>query len=417
MLSEQTPKSKDFFDLYFDLVGETEAPRLFHRWCAITAVGSLLGRQCWLPFGHWTLYPNLYMILMGSPGSRKGTAIKIAREMLERQGYTRFSADRTSPERFLYDLLKNDGYDNIEELMELNLDGIVCERTICTDEFTDFTGTGNIGFLTMLGKLWDCQPKYEHPKLHGKSIEVPNPTVSILAGNTPQNFIIAFPPEAIGQGAMSRIILVHSEPTGTKITLPKEPTEEAKKAIREYLKQVQLHAKGVFKVPKETWKILDRIYHEFKDIEDYRFQYYSTRRFTHLLKLTLLFAATRCSTEISIDDCLKANTLLHYTENRMPKALGEFGKSRNSDVANSVLEILKKVKQPVTSRYLWKLVAQDLNKQQELIEILNNLKGAGKVQIVMGAKGIQGYAPRFEEPMKWDKDLILDNYLTEEEKT
>jgi hypothetical protein len=267
----------------------------------------------------------------------------------------------------------------------------------------------------MLGKLWDCHPEYKHPKLHGKSIEVPNPTISILGGNTPQNFIIAFPPEAIGQGSMSRIILVHSEPTATKITLPKEPTEESKKAIKEYLKQVQFAARGAFKVPEETWKILDRIYHEFKDIEDYRFQYYSTRRFTHLLKLTLIFAAVRCSTEINVDDCLKANTLLHYTENRMPKAIGVFGKSRNSDVANNVLEILKKVKQPVTMRYLWKLVAQDLNKQQELVEIINNLKSAGKIQVVEAA-GKQGYVPRFEEPMRWSPDLILENYLTEEEK-
>jgi hypothetical protein len=159
------------------------------------------------------------------------------------------------------------------------------------------------------------------------------------------------------------------------------------------------------------------MYRGFKDIEDYRFQHYSTRRFTHLQKIAMIFTALRHSTVITAEDCLKANTLLHYTEVRMPKALGEFGKSRNSDVANSVLEILKRIKQPVTTRYLWKQVAQDLNRQEELIEIINNLKAAGKVQVVSDAAGKQGYVPRFEDPMKWDKDLILENYLTEEEKT
>jgi hypothetical protein len=413
-----TQESKeDFFELYFDYVGRTEAPRLFHRWCAITAVGALLGRQCWLPFGHWTLYPNMYMMLMGSPGARKGTAIMIAKRMMERQGYERFSADRTSPERFLYDLLQSNGYDSAEELLELNIDGIVCERTIATDEFTDFTGTGNMSFLTMLAKLWDCHPQYEHPKLHGKSIIVPNPTVSIMAGNTPQNFIVAFPAEAIGQGCMSRIILVHSDPIGVKITDPPEPTEASIAALKKYLIQVQLKAKGAFTIAPDAMEIRERMYRGFKDIEDYRFQHYSTRRFTHLQKIAMIFTALRHSTVITAEDCLKANTLLHYTEVRMPKALGEFGKSRNSDVANSVLEILKRIKQPVTTRYLWKQVAQDLNRQEELIEIINNLKAAGKVQVVSDAAGKQGYVPRFEDPMKWDKDLILENYLTEEEKT
>lgn len=408
---------KDFFDLYFDYVGETEAPRLFHRWCAVTAVGALLGRQCWLPFGHWTLYPNTYMMLMGSPGTRKGTAIMIARRMMERQGYDRFSADRTSPERFLFDLLKRDADDDIEDLLEMTLDSVVCERTIATDEFTDFTGTGNISFLTMLAKLWDCHPEYEHPKLHGKSIRVPNPTINILSGNTPQNFIVAFPPEAVGQGCMSRIILVHSDPTGVKITIPPAPTRVAIEALSKRLTEIQDKVRGPFTISAAARSLFDRIYRGFHDIEDYRFQHYSTRRFTHFQKLVMILAAMRCSMEISEDDCIKANTLLHYTEARMSKALGEFGKSRNSDVANSVLEILKRIKKPITIRYLWKLVAQDLNRMEELVEIVNNLKAAGKIQVISGADGKTGYVPHFEEVAKWESNLIQEDYLTEEEKS
>lgn len=416
MPSPSAADQQDFFDLYFQYVGKTEAPRLFHRWCAIASVAALLGRQCWLPFGHWTIYPNMYVMLMGSPGTRKSTAIMISRKMIERQGYDRFSADRTSAERFLYDLLRHESIESVEELTEMNLDALICERFIVADEFTDFVGKGNLNFLTMLAKLWDAPDSYEHPKLHGTSIIVPRPTVSAVTGNTPTNFMIAFPPEAIGQGLMSRIILVHGDATGEKIEDPPAPTEESIKALQSRLTQMRKVVRGPMKKSPETQELFGKIYKSFKDIEDHRFQHYSTRRFTHFQKLAMVIAAMRCSTVIDKNDCLVANTILHYTETRMPKALGEFGKSRNADVANNILEILKRVKRPVTVRYLWKMVAQDLNRQEELIELVKNLREAGKIQLVAGADNKSGYVPNYETAHKWDSSLILEDYLTEEEK-
>jgi len=354
---------------------------------------------------------------MGTPGTRKTTAIMIAQKMVKHQGYDRFSADHTSPERFLHDMLMQNPEDSEEDLLEMSLDAITCERFIVADEFTDFVGKGNLNFLTMLAKLWDAQDSYSHPKLHGKSILIPRPTLSALCGNTPQNFIIAFPPEAIGQGCMSRMILVHGDPTGEKLEDPPEPTEESIKALKERLDKVQKIVRGPITKSPEAQIIFGKIYKSFKDIEDHRFQHYSTRRFTHFQKLAMVLAAMRCSTVIESDDCLIANTILHYTEARMPKALGEFGKSRNADVSNSVLEILKRVKKPVTIRYLWKMVAQDLNRQDELVEIVKNLRDAGKIQLVSGSDGKQGYAPNFDAVTKWEGDLILENFLTEEEKS
>ena len=48
----------DFFSLYFEYVAETEPPAIFHRWAIIPAIGAMLSRNVWLPFGAGNIFPN-----------------------------------------------------------------------------------------------------------------------------------------------------------------------------------------------------------------------------------------------------------------------------------------------------------------------------------------------------------------------
>ena len=215
----------DFFKQYFKYVGATEAPMVYHRWTAISILGTLLGRQAFLPFGHGVIYPNQYIMLMGSPGTRKGTAMNIGRKLLQGAGYSRFRPDRLSKERFLMEIKPY----NAEDLLpDADLESLVLDSPsevyAFAEEFTDLVGQGGMEFMTMLTKLWDNMAKYEHPKIHGKSIVVEKPTVNIFGGNTPQGLALAIPPEALGNGFLSRMIFIYAEPTGHKITFP-EPID------------------------------------------------------------------------------------------------------------------------------------------------------------------------------------------------
>lgn len=416
MPSSVLEELKSFYQVYFNLVGETEAPIVYHRWVPLSCISALLGRQAFLPFGHWVIYPNQYIMLMGNPGARKNTAISIGQKALERIGYDKFAADRSSKERFLIDLIGEDAIEDEDQLLEMTLEGMICEQFIVAEEFTDFTGKNNVEFLTMLAKLWDNPSQYKQPKIHGKSVHVNAPTVNILAGNTPQAFYLAMPPESMGQGLMSRLLFIHGESTGKKITIPKAPTAQAKAEFDALLLKISRNIRGPFKLAEGTEAMLDRLYKEFVELEDYRFKHYNSRRFTHLLKLSMIFAACRLSMNIEPEDCLAANTLLHRTELKMPLALGEYGKARNADIANAVIEIIKSVKKPVTTKYLWQRVAQDLNRQEELQEIVRNLQQAGKLKVVTDpATKLVGYVTNFETSKSWGEDLLLGDFLTKEE--
>src|SRR6187402_2504281 len=105
---------RNLFDMYFEYVKDTESPKVYHRWSIISAVATALGRRCWLPFGANRIFPNMYIMLVGNPGTRKSVAIKGVRKVLSAAGYDKFSAERTSKEKFLLDLQGDTSADSSE---------------------------------------------------------------------------------------------------------------------------------------------------------------------------------------------------------------------------------------------------------------------------------------------------------------
>lgn len=409
----------NLFDAYFEYVEGTEPPAIFHRWSLIGSIGALLGRQMWFPFGSSRLFANQYIMFVGDPGTRKSTAIKRATKLIASAGYDKFGAQKTSMEKFLLDL-QDDGTDNdevtieyksgskkkdaIDVLAALNLklhgdetNDTPREMFIAADEFNNFIGSGNIAFQSLLGELWDWDEPGRHYKQrlkNSKSVSIYQPTISILAGNTPSSFADCFPLASIGQGFMSRLILVHAEPSGVKITFPKEPSAELTEKLVAHFRHMKQVCVGPVTMTDEAASALDLIYKGWTDLEDARFKHYSTRRFTHLLKLTLICCAARLSTEFTIADVLYANTILAYTETVMPKAIGELGKSRHAEATNKIMQALYATREIKTVQDLWKIVQNDLEKIGDLASLLINLQQADKIQVVNNAAGKAGYLPK-----------------------
>lgn len=401
-----------YFNDYLDFVGRTEAPIIYHRWTAASIIGAALGRNVYLPFGHGKIYPNMYVQLMGTPGTRKGTAIGIGESLLKESGYSRFAADRVSKERFLMEMKPVTEEELDGDISLLNFDA-PSEVYVVADEFSDFLGPGNLEFATLLTKLWDNKASYTHPKIHGKSIVVDQPTVNLLSGNTPQGLAISVPAEALGNGFMSRMIFIYAKETGIKISFPSRIDMDKREILVERLKAIR-QLQGEMQVSEEAKDLMDKMYHGYIGIDDPRFSGYATRRFTHLLKLAIICAVSRLSLTIEVEDCLRANTMLHNAETKMPKALGEFGRSKYSDASNIVCDALSKAHRPLSYNDLWKLVVNDLGKMTELADILKNLMAAAKIQVIT-VKGKQGYLPLITPGKEWEVGLLDNSSLTSQE--
>jgi hypothetical protein len=128
----------------------------------------------------------------------------------------------------------------------------------------------------------------------------------------------------------------------------------------------------------------------------------------------MIIAATNLSMVVKEEHILWANTMLAAAERKMPKALGEFGKSRYAEVSNEILEWMNRKSKPVTITEIFKAVSRSISKMPELLEVISNLAKADRIQ-VREVAGKTGYMTKHTEAAKW-KECFLDlNWLTPEE--
>lgn len=416
----------NLIDSYLRYTEQNESPAIFHRWSFLTCVAAYLSRDIHLQHGHFTIYPNLYTLLIGSAGSRKSSAINIAKGLLKQSGFKNFSPTKTTKEKFFIDMAEHSGsgIDGAEDFLEQSLFGnksedtsSVSEMFIVAGEFNTFFGNNILDFVTDLGELWDYNGCFESKVKHGKSVLVMNPTINILGGNTPTGFSAAFPIEILGQGFFSRTLMIYGERTRAKITWPEAPCPKHTEELLIALREIKLHAISVGKltISQPAKDLLDVIYKGWSDLEDARFESYSNRRFTHLLKLCMVLASIRLSATVSVEDVIYANTTLSYAEHFMPKALGEFGKARHADVAHKVIQILESEHEPMNHLKLWKYVHTDLDKPSELTAVLENLLRADKIQSSQGNFLIKKRLLK-EADTGFKSDIVDFNLLSTEER-
>ncbi len=422
----------DFFDTYFKYVGVTESPAIYHRWTALSIVGALIGRSVHFPFGHGQIYPNQYMLLTGSPGARKGTAIKIGTNLLSKIQYAHITPNRAAKEAFWGWMAEKDNVD----LETLDKDGFdfdatwggttkeketkVTEAYIAHDEFLDFIGSGDKDFVTNLTNLWDNLPKYTNPKTRGDNVFISAPTVNILSGITPSGIADSFTSMALGGGFFSRMLFIYSAPSGRKITFPSKPHVEYEESLIRHLREIEV-LQGELVIESEVVEVIEAIYKGNPGTADSRFEFYHERRLTHVLKILIILAATRLSLTPTAQEAVMANTILYNAELSMSKALGEYGKSKYADVANKIINALN-THGPMTTRQLYKdgSIGRDLNKYGEIMEIMGSLKDQERIQVAKGSR-IGGeetkYIPNNEVRRVWKDGLIDFNLLLDEEHT
>lgn len=407
----------DFFTDYMRYAGTgvNEPPAIFHRWSCYSMIGALLGRQAYYPFGHGLIYPNNYIMIMGAPGARKNTAINIGKKLVGLAGYSRFADDKCSKEQFILNMQQFDKNDLLDaaELEMLTFDE-PSEVYVVAPEFTDFIGMNNMEYVTLLTNLWDNLEEYKSSKIHSKSVVVQRPTVNIIGGNTVQGFALAFPAEALGNGFLSRVIFVHGDATGRKVTFPAKADLDLESKLVDHLKEIKRKVVGEFTMDAQVMDFVDRIYQDAVPVDDPRFIHYSGRRLTHLFKASMILAASDLTTVIQVKHVLRANTMLAFAERKMPKALGEFGKSKYSDISNQIIDHLTRATRPVSINMLWKVVSKDLTRQMELHDILKNLMTAERIQQV-SIMGVQGFLANHIQGAEWNEDFICPEWLTNEE--
>lgn len=381
---------------YLSFLNDTESPEQFHRWAFLSAVAARLGRRVFLRHGHNLIYPNMYVMLVGAPATRKSSSIKIPKELLADSGYSSFAFTKSSKQKFLIDWANGSIATGGKEFdMAAALDTPIPEAAvakdplhassdcfIAIDEFIDFIGIGDFNFLSLLTTLWDNPARYDERLKNSESVSIPNPTLSILGGITPTSLALALPSDANGSGFLSRIILVYSEPTNRRIAFPRIPTEEERKVFVETLDGLQ-YFQGECTLSEAARKRLTDIYDSWENKLDIKLEFYAGRRFTHLLKLCLVLTSLEGNLEIQEATVIQANSILHFTEFSMAQALQEFGAARNLEATNKVLRALLQAGGSISPHELFQKTHTFFEKHHDFNLVVQNLINAKKIMIDM----------------------------------
>ena len=403
MALDITKIDNSFLQYHLQYVYQTESPHIFHIWAALTALGACMGRHVYLDTGIGPIFGNMYVLLVGPPGTRKSSAIRFAARVMQNATEVRFAPDDTGGQRQgLISALLDD--DDIEDAGDLNVsEAMDMEALMNTDvnlipkedrhvmfanasEFGSFMGQTSLDLMRFLIKMWDGED-YKYQLAKTKST-LYSPLLTILGGTTPTDISTLLPPEAIGQGFMSRIILVfagHKE----KIVPPSQANldESVEVHLQKVYQYVERTMRGPIDMASDANKLLDTIYAKELRIQDTRFIYYSERRDQHLRKLAMILAASRQSMKIELTDVVLAEEILIATEEYMPDALGEFGLSPIAVARHKMLEYLRFVQEPVSENVLWALMQRDM-KLMDFKNSLMALINLNKVTALQTDKGV-----------------------------
>jgi hypothetical protein len=310
-------------------------------------ISAALGRDCFVDYGYYTIYPNLYVVLVGpSAVAKKSTPIKIA---------TRFLKAVTPPINILSQKMTPEAL--IESLSGLSGDvgdtkvvpsavgiAIVSEMDTLINQ-----GSFKSGMIGILTDLYDAEDFEYRTRSRGREL-VKNPCLSIIGGSTMQWIREAIPVVSIGGGFTSRIVFVYSRGSGKLIPRP-HMSDKDKHRKEHIIQDLQAIARmrGPFALDAEAIDIYDKEYVRFRKksplLDDENLGGYVGRRHDILTKVAMATSASRSDSRlITKRDITLAMGIVSKAEEDMPNILKAITAEKVGDVFEQIIKFIERRK-------------------------------------------------------------------------
>jgi hypothetical protein len=358
-----------------DMTEETESPPSFRMASIASGIASCMKRKIFLQLGTDFFYPNMYIILVGPPAARKGTAIAPVRELLDRLGLP-LAADESSRQKLIQFMEKSS--DTFVDPMGIQYNH--SSISIHASELTVTIGYNNMALLTDLNDWFDCKNSFIYSTLSRDDEEIINVWVNLLGATTPTLLHSAMPEEGTGGGFMSRCFMVY-EQNKDKIVIFPEVKRDLFEMVQHDLNHI-INQAGQFKYDKDwaaaytDWRYAN----DGKKMGTYRLDGYCERRVVHLLKLCMIFSMSRSDEKVlTLYDFERAQTFMEAVEIKMPRVFEGMGTNIHAEVQSRIMNVMR-VRKRMSNGELINMLKSDVS-AREMQEILNTLQQAGEVQL------------------------------------
>lgn len=354
---------------------------MFALWTGMSAVSASLGRNVFVEQGHFTIYPNMFIILVAeSAKCRKSSAIRLAKNLLMKVNPSiQVLSQKSSPEGLIEDLTGVEAEGNTTIISSAT--GI-----IIADELSTFIDANAFksGMIALLTNLFDCDTFNYKTRSHGLE-QVTDPCLSILGGSTMNWIKEAVPEVAIGGGFTARVIFVYEDKPERLIAWP-EDTLEKKEMLGEILADLCQVAKlrGNFAFDNQAKEAYTSEYERWMTscpmFRDRNLSGYAGRRHTLLLKVAMAVSASyNDSRLVTKSDVEVALNIMRQTEKKMPRVLSSISASPVGSLQEHILTYI--IQSKVISRA--SLIKMTSNKitSRELDIILEGFMEARVVEL------------------------------------
>jgi hypothetical protein len=362
---------------------DTEAPRDFWLWAGISTIASAVQRKVWVPYGIETIYPNMYILIIGPPASRKAAPINLSKKLLQELQVT-ISKDSGSKRALTKQMAAAVDKEKFFEPKGQKWIG-QSAISIISRELSSLLAVEPKTMIEFLTDGYDCpEDKWEYGTSEKGEDILYYHVINCLLGTTPGWFANNLPQEAVGSGWTSRHIIIFGDKVYKRVPRP-ELTERQKHVYKSLVNDLQLIAGlvGEMSWSKEAGEYFDNWYKDIdknlSKIKDERLAPFGGRVHVHVIKTAIVLHLDRSSVlELEADDVGRAIELVWGTIPGASQAFGGFGPSRTSGEVHRIEQQVRIMK-VVAFEELLAANLRHVNKS-ELVEILSTLVAAKKIQ-------------------------------------
>lgn len=286
----------DWINAYLKWTENTEAPRAFHWWVAVSVLAGALQRRTYINMNSFDWVPNFYIILVGKAGLvTKSTCLRAGESLLRKANKKiRFGSSSGSWQAIA------------EEIAKANFAPITggfstCPISFFVSELGTFLDPNNREMLDFFVDSWDAQRgEFKRVTKSGGTLTIPMSCVNIIAGTTPTWIKENFNQTMIGGGFASRLIFVFGSAKRRLVAYPgldafTTEFEERKKHLIDDLAKIT-NLEGEMRLTQDAidWgtKWYEDHYRKPRQLVGERFDGFYARKQTHLHKLAMILSVS-----------------------------------------------------------------------------------------------------------------------------
>lgn len=313
----------NWLQAYQEYTEGTEPPPIFHLWVALGAIAGAAQRKLYMNADYFHIHSNMYVILVGPPGTRKSTALRIGKGILKRVPDYGLEVYFSTQASSVAALVKQLSSIKTKEHQSM---------TAFSSELGSLLGTKSVEMTDFLVDIYDCEPDWDKQTISRSLEKIERPWFNLIGATTPQWMGDNLSRTAMEGGFVARTIFVYEDKIARRVAFPKLTEEQ--KAIQKHLVHdlAQIAGlKGEFDFTPEGREYYRSWYEDTdraKAIADYRLSGYYERKHIQVLKVAMLLSLAKGDTKLlTPDDIGQAIDLLEDIEPGMMRAFSMVGKN------------------------------------------------------------------------------------------